>query len=79
MFVSRLGFLAACLSLVAKGACQELAYDIPPEEVEALAGIVEDEPPPPPAVIKRGSDPSPPYNYIYQKPLPIPPVKQPAK
>jgi hypothetical protein len=67
------------LFLAQPAICQDrLVEEIPPEEKIALAAIVEDEPPAPVALKKSGSL-SPKYNFIYQKPLPIPPVKQPLK
>jgi bilirubin oxidase len=64
---------------------EELDVEIPQAEVEALAGIVEDTPPAisersesrSVSIHKRKDWESPVYNLIYQKPLPIPPVKQP--
>lgn len=65
-------------------------YDIPPDEAEALAGIVEDAAPrvnltaravkrETDLIVKRKDNLSPEYPLIYRNPLPIPPVKQPIK
>lgn len=46
--------------------------EIPPEEAQTLAEIVED---PAPVVVKRGNGGSPAYN-LYSAALPIPPLAQ---
>jgi hypothetical protein len=57
---------------------ENLPYHIPQSEVEALEGIVEDVPPASTSTLRKRKDwLSPEYKFIYQKPLPIPPVKQP--
>lgn len=53
-------------------------YDIPPEEEQALASIVEDIPED--VISVQAKDwLSPEYALIYKVPLPIPPIKQPTK
>jgi hypothetical protein len=53
-------------------------YDIPPEEEAALASIVEDIPED--VISIQAKDwLSPEYPLIYKVPLPIPPIKKPAK
>lgn len=53
-------------------------YDIPPEEAQALASIVEDVPED--VISVQAKDwLSPEYSLIYKVALPIPPIKEPTK
>ena len=64
--------------LAQQALCQDrYVEEIPSDEKAALAAIVEDEPPA--TGLRKSGSLSPKYNFIYQKPLPIPPVKQPSK
>ncbi|KKY33927.1 putative bilirubin oxidase [Diaporthe ampelina] len=78
---SGLQVVTACLSLFARLiASQETqwVYDIPPEEEQALASIIEDIPED--VISIQAKDwLSPEYALIYKVPLPIPPIKQPTK
>lgn len=73
--------VSACLSLFARLATSQetqWVYDIPPEEAQALASIVEDIPED--VISIQAKDwLSPEYALIYKVPLPIPPVKEPTK
>ena len=71
----------ACLSLLARLVVSQETqwiYDIPPEEVQALASIVEDIPED--VISIQAKDwLSPEYPLIYKVALPIPPIKEPTK
>lgn len=70
-----------CLSMFARLIVSQETqwiYDIPPEEEQALASIVEDIPED--VISIQAKDwLSPEYPLIYKVPLPIPPIKQPTK
>lgn len=70
-----------CLSMFARLIVSQetqWVYDIPPEEEQALASIVEDIPED--VISVQAKDwLSPEYALIYKVPLPIPPIKQPTK
>lgn len=70
-----------CLSLFARLIVSQetqWVYDIPPEEAQALASIVEDIPED--VISVQAKDwLSPEYPLIYKVALPIPPIKQPTK
>lgn len=70
-----------CLSMFARLIVSQETqwiYDIPPEEEQALASIVEDVPED--VISIQAKDwLSPEYPLIYKVPLPIPPIKQPTK
>lgn len=73
--------VTVCAALLARLAISQetqWVYDIPPEEEQALASIVEDIPED--VVSIQAKDwLSPEYALIYKVPLPIPPIKQPTK
>ncbi|KAK6851992.1 hypothetical protein PG995_012117 [Apiospora arundinis] len=74
--------LAACLATtsIAQGNVPNdnghgYTYNIPPEEVQRLSQIVEDNADEVVSILKDGGSPE--YPLIYRNPLPIPPIKQP--
>lgn len=81
LFPKGLRVVTVCVALLARLAVSQetqWVYDIPPEEEQALASIVEDIPED--VVSIQAKDwLSPEYALIYKVPLPIPPIKQPTK
>lgn len=73
--LSRLALLALVPCFLGASSGQGLQSNIPPEEAEALAQVVEDNPEDVMTIFKDWQSPE--YPLIYRNPLPIPPVKQP--